>query len=177
MGVYVMLSFDNDDEAHEFVKATLRDKGVMYDGYSTGEGPEIDPVWIDGPYVRGVWKRPTIFCTCDSNDRKVGFTRGRKYGWWVHAKCGKPSKLWGAGNAWHPALGRNLLPQSELAPEYRSPENAQDPKWADLEDLLNPNGPATFVNDDMVERMQRMVREGHSQHGPLHKGVVRRNEV
>jgi hypothetical protein len=171
MAVYVMLTFDNDDEAHEFVKQTLEDMGVTVDELSENGLRKIPAL------VRGVWKKPTIFCTCDSGDRKVGFTRGKKYGWWVHAKCGKPSKLWGQGNAWHPALGRNLLPQSELAPEYRSPENTQDPRWADLEDLLNPNGPVSFINDDEVERMQRIVRERHSLLGPLHKGVVRRNEL
>jgi hypothetical protein len=172
MAVYVMLTFDNDDEAHKYVKDVLQSKSVTIATKSLDPDVEEIPA-----LVRGVWKKPTIFCTCDSNDRKVGFTRGKKFGWWVHAKCGKPSKLWGQGNAWHPALGRNLLPQSELAPEYRSPENPQDPRWADLEELLNPNGPVSFVNDDEVERMQRMVRERHSLLGPLHKGVVRRNEL
>jgi hypothetical protein len=170
MSVYVMLTFDNDDEAHEFVKEALTQGYAM----TADEKTNVRKRFFN---IRGVWKKPTIFCTCDSTERKVGFTRGKKYGWWVHAKCGKPSQLWAAGNAWHSSLGRNLLPQSELAPEYRSPENKQDPRWADLEDLLNPSGPVVFENDDTVENMQRMVREGHSTLGPLYKGVVRKNEL
>lgn len=174
MAVYVMLSFDDDNEAHRFVKETLTDGEIGYDTHSSES--ELEVSWV-ACTVRGVWKKPTIFCDCESTKRVDGFTRGRKYGWWVHAKCGKPSKLWAKGDAWHGALGRNLLPQSELAPEYRSPENPQQPLWADLEDLLNPHGPVEFVQDKDAERVQRMVRKGDSLYGPMHKGVVRRNEV
>lgn len=173
MAVYVMLSFADDNEAHKFVKETLADGEV---GYDTRSPNEVEVEWV-ACTVRGVWKKPTLFCECETFDKKRGFTRGKKYGWWVHTKCGRPSKLWAAGNAWHGALGRNLLPQSELAPEYRSPENPQHPLWADLEPLLNPNGPVEFENDHDAERVQRIVRQGDSLLGPMNQGVVRKNEI
>jgi len=125
MAVYVLLTFEKDEDAKVFVENTLRDGQV-----SSKEGDLFadDLEWADAT-VRGVWKKPTLFCTkekpgCSSRSR--GSTRGKKYGWWVCTGCGKPTKLWAQGNAWFTALGTNLLPQSETAPEYRPPGG--DPK-------------------------------------------------
>jgi hypothetical protein len=169
MAVYVLLTFDNDGEAKEFVKDVLQEKGVIH-------GNHEDPAFTRTT-VRGVWKKPTIFCTCVSSDRKVGFTRGRKYGWWVHACCGKPSKLWAQGNAWCTALGVNLLPQSEIAPEYRPPGGEVVPLWQLPTELLNPSGEMTFINDDDIEIVRSMLPKAHSHYGPLYKGVVRSNPI
>jgi hypothetical protein len=173
MAVYVLLTFDNDGEAKKFVENVLRDGEV---GSKQGDLISSDLEWAETS-VRGVWKKPTIFCTCVSSDRKVGFTRGRKYGWWVHAGCGKPSKLWAQGNAWCTALGVNLLPQSEIAPEYRPPGGEVVPLWQLPTELLNPSGEMTFINDDDIEIVRSMLPKAHSHYGPLYKGVVRSNPI
>lgn len=184
MAVFVMLEFKDDAEAHTFVKETL-ENGIwfpMTDIPGEPSGLERNK----NATVRAVWKKPTIFC--DKNDGHLnmkkkteqGFTRGQKYGWWVCRVCGKPSKLWAAGNAWNTALGMNLLPQSELAPEYRPPHFTSPEPWNSLETLLNPSGPWDFHNDPQTESLREMVRKKmgvESNLGPLYKGVVRQNDL
>lgn len=141
MAVYVLLTFDKDDDAKKFVGSVLEEKtAFVQEGNFCENGFEVPAS------VRGVWKKPTLFCECESRDKKRGFTRGKKYGWWVCVKCGKPSWRWAQGNAWFTALGTNLLPQSQVAPEYRPPGG--DPKvlWSFLPDeLLNTDPLAEWV--------------------------------
>lgn len=59
---------------------------------------------------------PTKFCSCADDGRKVdlsGYSRGPKYGWWIHT-CGKPSRFWVQARyrLWD-ALGKNILPGAE----------------------------------------------------------------
>lgn len=104
MAKYVLLAFDSDTEANEFVEA-------VQDRTSREEFT-----------VRGVWKKPTKFCECTSgNIKQRGWTRGKKFGWWVCDRCHKPSKAWAQGDVWYNSLGTNLLPVSHEAPEYRGP--------------------------------------------------------
>jgi hypothetical protein len=45
--------------------------------------------------VVGIFKAPTAFCdNTDGHRGKNGFTRGKKYGWWVCTTCKKPTKAW-----------------------------------------------------------------------------------
>ena len=69
--------------------------------------------------VRSMYAVPTLFCSCPRAKNDHGFTRGKKYGWMVHAKCGKPTKAWATGDGWFACLGTNLLPVTEDRPEYR----------------------------------------------------------
>ena len=52
-----------------------------------------------GPRIKGVFRRPTQFCDPanhrGSNKRVTGFTKGRKFGWWVCSICRKPASAWG----------------------------------------------------------------------------------
>jgi len=150
MAVYVLLTFDKDDDAKKFVKQTLEDGNVFDAGQEFCENDERFSAT-----VRGVWKKPTLFCTrekpgCRAKSR--GYTRGRKYGWWVCTGCGKPATLWAQGNAWFTALGTNLIPQSQLAPEYRPPGWDSTAAWDFLpSELLNnvePHKEWTFQNTD-----------------------------
>lgn len=49
--------------------------------------------FIKSDDTRAIYRRPTTFCTCEIGSRKKGggWTRGKKYGWWVCAVCKKPS--------------------------------------------------------------------------------------
>jgi hypothetical protein len=116
MAKYVILAFDSDDEADKFVEETQAQQAVWVGGTDCpcypDEGTELK---CD---VRGVFRKPTKFCSCTSVKSR-GFSRGRKYGWWVCSQCGKPTVGWGRGDHWFLALGKNLLPISNVAPEYR----------------------------------------------------------
>jgi hypothetical protein len=111
MAKYVLLQFDDDGEADKFIETVQHDGGI-FDGDGGG-------VWSIKTFVRGVWKKPTKYCDCTGNMKSRAFTRGRKYGWWVCDKCGKPTPAWARGDHWFLALGRNLLPVDDGAAEYR----------------------------------------------------------
>jgi hypothetical protein len=68
-----------------------------------------------------MWQAPTKFCSCDSRERAKGFSKSKKYAWWVHAACGKPTMHWAkaVGERLFLALGKNLLPVTDDAPEWR----------------------------------------------------------
>jgi hypothetical protein len=78
MAKYVLLAFDNDDEADSFT-STIVDAGIA-----------------SSLTVAGVYKRPTMLCECPGKDDKS--VRGTKWGWWLHKGCGKPKR----GNVLHP---------------------------------------------------------------------------
>jgi hypothetical protein len=131
MAVYVVLSFEDDEEAKEFVTDVLRSGGPSKAG--------VD-IWL--AKVRGVFKKPTKFCDPSDGHRagkktEQAFTRGRRYGWWVCALCGKPTKAWSLGNKWYGPLGSNLLPTSLVAPERRPQGWKSSAEWEDLLPLLN----------------------------------------
>jgi hypothetical protein len=114
MAKYVLLAFDNDAEADKFVDIVVQDREVI--AWSVGQDvTEAVPLPAT---VRAVYKKPTQFCHCVRGKRD-GFTRGKKYGWWVCDKCHKPTKAWAEGDQWYTSLGRNLLPVSMDAPEWR----------------------------------------------------------
>jgi len=92
MAKYVVVEFANDEEADAFA-ATLADAGAA-----------------SSLSVKGVFKKPTQFCTCPPSDKSV---RGKKYGWWVHKDCGKPKR-----GQWQHA--RNLLDPVDLHPRQRT---------------------------------------------------------
>lgn len=119
MAKYVLVAFDKDEDADAFVK-TVQDNREVLAGY------HYDPMIFEAT-VRGVWRKPTKFCDCKGHSGP--YTRGQKYGWWVHVKCKKPMKTWIIGHMWYTALGTNLLPISDDAPEYRGPGHKQHPGW------------------------------------------------
>lgn len=129
MAVRVVVEFDSDEEAKRFVKAALRN-----DIYATfGEWLE-DAVRIPLK-VTAVYKKATQFCSPDDGHRgrktTGGWTRGRKWGWWVCGVCGKPTKRWATGDIWHYSMGYNLLPPSVSPLERKVRSTAE---WSE-EDL------------------------------------------
>jgi hypothetical protein len=117
MAKYVLLAFDNDEDADQFIAFTNQYKVTLI-------GPQYDATELPTA-LRAVYKKPTKFCEgagcTQSGKGRPGFTRGTKYGWWVCANCKKPARPWAEGSMWYTALGLNLLPVSEEAPEYRGP--------------------------------------------------------
>jgi ribosomal protein L37AE/L43A len=77
---YVLLEFDDNEEARQIVEA-LQDSGTMY----------VDEL---GMYVhakvKGYFFKPTQFCECvPLEDKSV---RGAKFGLWICIRCHKPKK-------------------------------------------------------------------------------------
>jgi hypothetical protein len=61
----------------------------------------------------GLFRVPTKFCDPSDGHRgrktEAGWTRGKKYGWWVCGSCKKPSKMWGRNLNAVLSSTRNLL--------------------------------------------------------------------
>lgn len=109
MARYVLLEFDDNADAEALVEAI--DAGIVISHEKRS---------FLKPRLRGLWMKPTQFCECKGKGKNTrSFTRGTKYGLWVHSACKKPTRGWGLGEHWFVSLGRNLLPVSETAPEYR----------------------------------------------------------
>lgn len=126
MAVYVVLAFDNEEEAKKFVGGTIQSKVVV--DYVTEEAMKVE--------VYGVYKKPTQFCTCISGGKRDGgYRRGTNYGWWVHAACNKPTPGVGKQADWFASLGTNLLPD-QLHPggaQFRTRGWPKSPKeWSFL---------------------------------------------
>jgi len=134
MARYVILSFEDNNEAELFIAAVERNQAghhghvLMAVPHPTLEDQFGVHGLSENVFVRGLYMKPTTFCTCAPSQRVDGYTRGKKFGLWVHAGCGKPARAWAEGNAWYAAIGKNLLPVSPQAPEWRG-EGVQGHKW------------------------------------------------
>jgi hypothetical protein len=92
MAHYVVLSFEDDDDAKAFAQHELFEPG--------------DQPWD----VVALIRKPTKFCEGHPKGRRaLGFTRGQRWGWWVCDGCKKPSRLWAASYKGVISMGRNLL--------------------------------------------------------------------
>lgn len=134
MAVYVMLQFDDEQQAKTFVTDIIDypDSDILTPSQENNVRAK----------VRAVFKKPTLFCTCGPDSKKIsregGGTRGKKYGWWVHVRCGKPKAPWTEGAQWY-AMGTNLLPLALLErlgfPDEYRPQGWKSPQsWTFLLD-------------------------------------------
>ena len=106
MAVYVLLEFADEDQA----------KTLVEDMFEYTDSDILTPCQENNVHaeVCGIWKKPIRFCQCI---KRQGWTRGKKYSWWVCSNCGFPSSVKKASaTEWELALGSNLLP-AELSPE------------------------------------------------------------
>jgi hypothetical protein len=77
---YVLIEFDDNKEADNFVKMLTPDVELE-------EPEEYD--FKGSMRVRAVFFKPTQFCECKSG---LTASRGKKFGLNVHEKCGKPHR-------------------------------------------------------------------------------------
>jgi hypothetical protein len=129
MAVYVLLSFPDDAGAKDFVKTVVRRGQVQVVNERTS-------TWSVTADVLAAIKRPTQFCHCTGDGpgrHKMSYTQGKKYGWWVHAVCGKPAIAWQHPRTDELSLGFNLLPD-ELLEEPKKRTRHATAEWT-LEDL------------------------------------------
>lgn len=60
--------------------------------------------------VVGVYRRPKSYCKETGHGKKgVGFTKGRKWGWWVCGQCRRPKREYWRNIFKDTPFGRNLL--------------------------------------------------------------------
>ena len=114
MARLVVLRFEDNDEAEEFVNA--------HKVYMADEKTNMHQAF---PEVLGLLAMPTQFCEqggCGKGRIKE-FARGTSYGWWVCARCHKPSGKTTGAKLWRTicSQARNLLPDAEEPAQIASP--------------------------------------------------------
>lgn len=88
MARLVVLRFDDNKAAEEFVKAGVDNKVFIAD-------ERTNMLRITGEVV-GLFGQPTMFCDCTLRKGRVkGYSRGQRWGWWVCSACKKPTRAWG----------------------------------------------------------------------------------
>lgn len=109
MARLVVLSFDDNEDAEDFIKDVQFQDGTVFtypEGSNDAESYSTEVV--------GLFAKPTVFCDPGDGHKgkktQAGWTRGKKYGWWVCGACKKPSVLWGKKFECVIGNGRNLLP-------------------------------------------------------------------
>jgi hypothetical protein len=114
MARYVLIAFDDNNAAEEFVAALPVQGGVFFMGSDT-HFKNVDP---EKTFVRGIWEKPTKMCECPPGPKRT-YGRGKRTGWYICSDCGKTHPAWAAGDHLYQSLGVNMLPPSALAPEWR----------------------------------------------------------
>lgn len=105
MAMTVVLVFDDDEQALTLIDDMLEAKKHGRHGILTPlQENDVHPV------VKGLYKHPTMFCICQSGRKtELGFTRGKKWGWWVCAQCSMPKALYWKNIFNANGFGNNLL--------------------------------------------------------------------
>jgi hypothetical protein len=117
MASYVLLEFADDAEAERFVARTNGGRFAWVDPESLTMEQNTENAKLFRRRVLGIWRKPRKFCQCRGGNDKTfwGYVRGQRFGWWVHARCGRPSRAWGQGySKWFSVLGTNLLPGNKM---------------------------------------------------------------
>lgn len=120
MAKYVLIAFDNDNEADQFVAAFGVRGSVFYQDLE-GHFQNVEP---DKDFVRGLWKKPTLMCECPSGPKR-NYVRSKQRGWYICTDCKKTHRDWAEGQHFYQSLGVNELPVSERAPEWRGQGKAR----------------------------------------------------
>lgn len=123
MPFYIVLQFDDDQAAKDFGAKCFKTGFTDF-----GDTEEARSLTLAERYafkVFGIWRKPTKFCQCGpgpglgggyggrgGSKSSHGFTRSLGYGWWVCARCSKPTALWASGARWFTIFGKNLLPRA-----------------------------------------------------------------
>lgn len=107
MARYVVLSFDGNKDAEDFVEKQIRTKWGLEERGDVEYAKTL-------PEVEALIAKPTMFCLEPNKHRersggRSGWTQGKKYGWWVCGVCKKPTKLWGQHLGSVISQSRNLL--------------------------------------------------------------------
>jgi hypothetical protein len=142
----VLVEFNSAKKARKFVERVNGSYGL----------PSIE-AHARGIKVTGLWKLPRKFCECGSQGIDInGFTRGEKYGWWVHAACGRPSSFWvKAKHRFWSGFGKNLLPGAE----YDAGKPNLTPTHSEDHDNLVMRQVLPSVGADLVPERMRKLRK------------------
>ena len=120
MATLVVLSFEDDEESVNFVRA-------IQDQYQEGEDAPTTVTYPQDTNVVAIYKRPTLFHGAfeshGGSKTQVAWTMGQKWGWWICSHCKKPSELyWESIVKKQSSFGRNLLDSMELLMPKKEPK-------------------------------------------------------
>lgn len=104
MARLVVISFDDNEAAERFVDHMNNKMGAGALNQAS--------IAIAYGHVEMLLAQPTMFCQCKNPDPKH-FGRTKKFGWYVHRKCNKPTERNGRSLRSILSTAYNLLPGVE----------------------------------------------------------------
>lgn len=104
MARLLVLRFEDDEFAEDFIKASGRDTAILSDLYREYT-------------IEAAFQMPTKFCNCAH--RGDGWRHSGKHNWWLHHSCGRPSVGWGSNIRTIIATGHDLT-------ENQTKQNTQE---------------------------------------------------
>jgi|SRR6478609_6845060 len=167
MAKYVVLRFEDNDQADTFVEDMLREP----------DEPILTPVQENDVRATpvGVYRAPTMFCARADGRHKgrvQGFTHGKKFGWWVCGQCGKPTLLWGSSHQAVIGSGVNLLPDAK---EDKLEVERNQQHWRQVGALTDPN--TVIKLDQLNDRLMEEHNDGQVDSGGQEPGADRTGVV
>lgn len=99
---YIVLGIEDNDVAEQLANDLVK---------SPRQGMPFVP---QGASIVGMFAVPTKFCDDEPSGHRgrkteAGWTRGKKYGWWVCGACKKPTKAWAQNLNAVLSSSRNLM--------------------------------------------------------------------
>jgi hypothetical protein len=137
----ILLGFKDNDAAEAFIRDMDRIQSL--DPVSSSLMGELGVITASAGKVEALVARPTLTCKCSSTGMHqgkktgAGFTKTAKFGWWVHAKCRRPTSYIVKNFITNMLNGHNdLLP--ELRESWQPKEENVDPDMATSENDQTP---------------------------------------
>jgi hypothetical protein len=147
MARYVVLSFENDSEANQFVDSIEDGGRVQVQPAGTFGG--VDTLEFNEAKLVALTMKPTLFCECKMQGKTLyGWSKGKKWGLWIHAKCGKPSLRWGSSYKAIIGSAKNLLDEEAPNPMALTPEET---KTVQQGGYIGNNPPPGYDQDQEVK--------------------------
>lgn len=169
MARYVLLAFDDNSEAEAFVEAAT--DGQLYYTKPHPKLPnEVSVNLVRGEVsVRGLWGKPSKFCTCAITEVRDNLVIGSKWGWLIHTGCRLPVQ-----NKWH-----YLRNQLGLGPTHKGLSGTLlgviEPQPTDLNVPVGVRSQPPEPQEDPTEDYSKLnlerqgkIREGWGQCHNLH---------
>jgi hypothetical protein len=133
MARLLLISFGDNDTAESFVRTLDQLQQGEYPGLTDQAITELGMILGSGSVMEAMIARPTMPCRCaGSSSRKTvkEYKKTKRFGWWVHATCNRPSREMIRHFIDHRIMDyRNLLVEI-LNPDLQAQiENEQPTSW------------------------------------------------
>lgn len=118
MARLVLLSFKDNEAAEAFCKLVMQSDDVHKEGWGDHVA-ELGTLLSAYGKLEWLIARPMNYCKCAGSNRNhiIGWARTKRFGWWVHSKCNRVSKV-----VYRDFVKNRMNGSNDLLHELREPE-------------------------------------------------------